>query len=182
MPGYVGRAVPFVELRIDTPDARGIGEILVRSPAVMSGYWGRPDEHPVDRDGWLHTGDLGRLDDKGRLFVVDRLKDVIIRGGEKVAAPHVEECLRGHPGVAEVAVVGLPHGDLGEEVAAAVVPVPGVAVTADELLGHAERTLARYELPSAWWLRAEPLPVNLSGKVLKRQLRDSWPNREGCDP
>jgi long-chain acyl-CoA synthetase len=177
-PHSVGRPLPVVELRIEAPDADGAGEILARAPHVMTGYWGRPDDPAVDGDGWLHTGDIGRLDAEGHLYVLDRGKDVVIRGGENVTGPHVEDRLLAHPDVIEAAVLGLAHPDLGEEVAAAVVVRPGSALTAAHLRDWAAAALAHYEVPSRWWLRTDPLPTNAVGKVLKRVLRDAWPGAE----
>jgi long-chain acyl-CoA synthetase len=165
-----------VELRIDCPDADGTGEILARAPHVMSGYWGEPGHPALDADGWLHTGDIGRIDAEGYLYVLDRCKDVVIRGGENVNGPHVENELLAHPAVLEAAVFGLPHPDLGEEVAAVVVVRPGLEVTAEQLRAHAASTLAHFEVPSIWWIRTEPLPTNVVGKVLKRELRAGWPS------
>jgi long-chain acyl-CoA synthetase len=179
-PGTVGRPLPVVEVRLAPTgepeyDTLG-GEILVRSPSVMSGYWGGPDvEQVVDAHGWLHTGDLGRLDGDGWLYLVGRKKDVIIRGGENVASAHVESRLRAHPDVAEVAVVGLPHADLGEEVAAVVVPRAGARPEPAGLAAFAAQELARFAVPSRWWVRTEPLPTNAVGKVLKRTLVSDWP-------
>jgi long-chain acyl-CoA synthetase len=178
-PHSVGRPLPVVELRIAEPDASGVGEILARSPTVMSGYWGAPDDPILDAAGWLRTGDVGRIDTDGYLYVLDRTKDVIIRGGENIAGPHVEDRLLAHEAVADVAVVGLPHPDLGEEVAAAVVLQPGRQVTTEELAAHAAAGLAHFEVPSTWWIRSEPLPVNAVGKVLKRELRATWPRPDG---
>lgn len=172
-PDSVGRPLPVVEVQIADPDPEGVGEILVRSPAVMNGYWGRPDDATVDAQGWLRTGDLGRVAD-GLLFLVDRSKDLVIRGGENVASVHVEARLLSHPAVSEAAVVGLPHPDLGEEVGAVVVVRPGCAVGAEELRGHARRTLAPFEVPTRWWFREAPLPTSAVGKVLKRDLRRAW--------
>lgn len=173
-PGSSGPALPTVELSIADPDESGAGEVLARSPANMSGYWGLTDDATIDTGGWLHTGDVGRLED-GHLILVGRSKDVIIRGGENVAAPHVESCLLTHPDVAEVAVVGLAHDDLGEEVAAAVALRPGCSLGADELATWAEGQLAAFAVPTAWWIRNEPLPVTASGKVDKHSLRSHWP-------
>jgi long-chain acyl-CoA synthetase len=122
---------------------------------------------------------VGRIDTDGYLYVLDRTKDVIIRGGENIAGPHVEDRLLAHEAVADVAVVGLPHPDLGEEVAAAVVLQPGRQVTTKELAAHAAAGLAHFEVPSTWWIRSEPLPVNAVGKVLKRELRATWPRPDG---
>lgn len=173
-PGCVGRPLPVAEIRIANPDANGVGEILARTPSATIGYLG--DDKPVaDAEGWIASGDLGRFDDEGRLYIVGRSKDMIIRGGENVASVHVESCLRTHPKVAEVAVVALPHADLGEEVGAAVVIKPGEQVTAEELHTHAVARLARFEVPSRWWLRHDPLPTNATGKVLKREVVAQWP-------
>src|SRR5581483_3801317 len=119
-PGSVGRIMPVVEVDCGGPDGLGPGELLVRTPGVMHGYWNHPADDGIDADGWLHTGDLARVSD-GHLYITGRVKDIIIRGGENVSATHVESRLLAHPGVREAAVVGLPHPDLGEEVAAAVV-------------------------------------------------------------
>jgi long-chain acyl-CoA synthetase len=164
-----------VELRIDSLVSDGAGEILARAPHAMSGYYGQPDDPVLDRDGWLHTGDIGRIDHDGYLYVLDRCKDVVIRGGENVTGPHVEDHLLTHPDVSEVAVIGLPHPDLGEEVAAVVVVRPGSLVTGEALRAHAASRLAHFEVPTRWWIRTESLPTNAVGKVLKRQLRAQWP-------
>jgi long-chain acyl-CoA synthetase len=173
-PGTSGRPLPLVELSIDRPDDDGVGEILVRTPGQMLGYWDDAADSPIDRDGFLHTGDLGRVDD-GLLWVVGRSKDVVIRGGENIAAPRVEAVVLEHPDVAEVAVVGLPHSEWGEEVAAAVVIRAGAAPTTDALRNFASARLAHFEVPAHWWLRQEPLPVNDAGKVDKRALKAAWP-------
>jgi long-chain acyl-CoA synthetase len=178
-PGTVGRLLPTVEARIEDPDADGVGELLVRTPGVMRGYWG-PDgsDGVLTPDRWLRTGDLARLDGGDLLSIVGRSKDVVIRGGENVAATRVEERLLEHPAVAEAMVVGLPHPDLGEEVSAAVVLHPGHEgdVDAGVLARFAAGTLAYFEVPTAWWFRG-PLPVNASGKPLKRQVLEEWKNR-----
>jgi long-chain acyl-CoA synthetase len=175
-PDSSGPPLPVVELRIDRPDAEGVGEVVARSPTNMSGYWGLPEDSTVDEDGWLYTGDLGRLKD-GHLVLVGRAKDIIIRGGENVAAAYVEACLLQHPSLLEVAVVGLPHPDLGEEVGAAVVLRPGATETPAQLAIWASERISHFAVPSAWWLRSEPLPVNASGKVTKTDLRAAWPDR-----
>jgi steroid-24-oyl-CoA synthetase len=172
-PWSSGRPLPVVELRIAQADGDGVGEVTLRSPTVMSGYWNRPGESPVDPDGWLRTGDLGRLEN-GELVLVGRAKDVIIRGGENVAAAHVEGCLLRHPAVAQVAVVGLPHPDLGEEVGAVVVVRAGNEPAQEELERFAARQLGRFEVPTAWWLRRDPLPENATGKVEKAKLAADW--------
>jgi long-chain acyl-CoA synthetase len=173
-PGCVGNPLPTVEVRIRKPDADGVGEIVVRTPTATSGYLA--DRTPiVDADGWLWTGDLGHVAADGRLYVTGRSKDTIIRGGENIACAHVEQVLLGHPEVLEAAAVPLAHPDLGEEVGAAVVLRTGSMVDAQELIAHASAQLARFEVPTRWWLSQRPLPVNASGKVLKRELIAHWP-------
>ncbi len=176
-PGTVGRPLPVVELRLDEsvhPDS-GAGEVLVRSPSAMSRYWAADADDTVDFDGWVHTGDIGRFDSDGYLYIVDRSKDVIIRGGENVASAHVEACLLEHPQVREAAVIGVPNDELGEEVGAVVV-VDGDGEAPDDaaLRAHAMRTLAHFEIPTHWWQRHEPLPVNAIGKVDKNAVKKQY--------
>ena len=166
--------MPVAELRIDEPDDDGVGEILARSTTVMEGYWGIPDDPILTPDGWLRSGDLGRLDDDGFLTVTGRLKDMIIRGGENIAPAHIEAYLLEHPDVREVAVIGLPHSDLGEEVCAVVALVPESNVTTGELGEFVRGRLAHFEVPTRWWLHDGELPKNDSGKILKRTLREQW--------
>jgi long-chain acyl-CoA synthetase len=177
-PGAVGKPLKVVALRIDDPDEQGCGEILVRSPSVMLGYWPDPeqpdDAGPITTDRWLHTGDIGRIDEDGYLYVTDRSKDIVIRGGENIATPNVENRLMEHPAVREVAVIGLPHEYLGEEVAAVVVLAEGVQAGPDELAAFAAEQLAYFEVPTQWQIQYQALPQNATGKILKRQLRDQW--------
>jgi long-chain acyl-CoA synthetase len=173
-PGSSGRLAPVVEVRVDNPDSNGNGELLFRSPAAMDGYWGVSDDGTVGPDGWIRTGDLGHVDHEGFLYVTGRAKDVIIRGGENVAAARVESVLRMHPGVAEVAVIGLPDPDLGEIVAAIIEHRPSYRPTAAELESFAAESLARFAVPARWWIRSQPLPVNDAGKILKRHLLRDW--------
>jgi long-chain acyl-CoA synthetase len=175
-PGTVGRAMPVVELAIAEAGPDGAGEIVARSPTVMNGYWGMPDDSIVSEDGWLRTGDVGRIDEEGYLYVVGRIKDVVIRGGENIACANVEAAIATHPAVAEVAVVGLSEPEYGEEVAAAVVVRAGMSVDADGLRDHVADRLAYFERPTRWWLRREPLPTNATGKVVKAALRCAWPD------
>jgi long-chain acyl-CoA synthetase len=174
-PRTVGMALPVVELRIANAGADGVGEILARSPTVMNGYWGITDHAAVTADGWLCTGDLGRLDHDGYLYVVGRSKDVVIRGGENIACANVEAAIAMHPAVAEVAVVGLPEPEYGEEVGAVVVLRPGHVVDDEELRRHTAERLAYFEVPTRWWFRDAPLPTNATGKVVKRELKEEWP-------
>jgi acyl-CoA synthetase (AMP-forming)/AMP-acid ligase II len=163
-----GFPAPGVEVRLDESSA----EILVRAPQVMAGYWEDPDASGrALAGGWLHTGDVGRLDPDGLLTVVDRLKDVIVSGGENVASREVEAVLHSHPGVADVAVIGLPDPRWGERVAAVVVRRAGAPVTAEELVALARSHLAGFKAPRAVEF-VDELPRNAAGKVLKQQLRD----------
>lgn len=188
-PGTVGRPLATAEVRIDSPDETGAGEVLVRSPSVMLGYWTGADagaehggdDNPVTPDRWLRTGDIGRLDADGYLYITDRTKDIVIRGGENIATPHVESRLLEHPAVKEAAVVGLPHPSLGEELGAVVVLHDDAGVVAGDLAEFAREALAYFEVPTKWWFRVGPLPQNTTGKVLKRQLRNDWIDRRGSD-
>jgi long-chain acyl-CoA synthetase len=173
-PGTSGRPLAVVELRIDQPDDRGVGEILVRTPGQMLGYWGDAETGVIDAEGFVHTGDLGRLDE-GLLHLTGRSKDIVIRGGENIAAPHVEAMLLEHPGVSSVAVVGLHHAELGEEVGAAVVARRGSTLDAESLAAFLSGRLAHFEIPTRWWLWTDQLPANDAGKVDKRRLRETWP-------
>jgi long-chain acyl-CoA synthetase len=180
-PGTVGKPLDIVAIRIDEPDETGAGEVLIRCPGVMLGYWRAAsdngvsfDHGPISDDRWLRTGDVGTLDDEGYLYITDRSKDIVIRGGENIASPHVESCLLAHPDVREVAVFGLPEDTLGEEVAAAVVLHSGATVTAEALADFVSSQLAYFEVPTKWKFHAVPLPQNATGKILKRQLRQEW--------
>jgi len=179
-----GAMVPLetVDVRIDAPDEAGVGEILVRAPTVMEGYLGVADtDQPVAADGWLHTGDLGVLRD-GRLRVVGRLKDVVIRGGENVSAAQVEGALRDHPEVADAAVVGLEHPTWGEEVAAAVQLVADAHVTEADLRHFTSERVAHYAVPTRWMLSSAPLPITDTGKVAKPAIIDAFNARAGGGP
>jgi acyl-CoA synthetase (AMP-forming)/AMP-acid ligase II len=169
-PGTVGRPYPAVELRIADRADGGVGEILVRSPTVMIGYFGIDDD-TVDVDGWLHTGDLGRLDEDGYLFLNGRSKDIVIRGGENIACAHVEQALAEHPDVVEAAVFGVPHDDLGEELAAVVVVRAAGALGEGDLRDHLRSRLAYFEIPSVWSVRSAPLPTLAGEKIDTRTLR-----------
>jgi long-chain acyl-CoA synthetase len=175
--GSTGPPLPGVELRIEEEDHNEVqpgqaGEIVARSPGIMQGYHNLPDvTEDTLRHGWLHTGDMGYLDEDGYLFVTDRKKDLIIRGGFNVYPRDVEDLLLEHPGVGEAAVVGKPDERMGEEVVAFVVKTPGQEPTEDELLAYAEERLAKYKRPKE--IRFVPmLPKSPIGKVLKRDLRD----------
>jgi long-chain acyl-CoA synthetase len=172
-PGCVGRPLPTVEVSTN-PSDDGQGELLVRSPTVMNGFWGEPGP-PTDDEGWLHTGDLGRVDSDGYVYVTGRSKDVIIRGGENVAAAQVEAWLNAQPEVAAAAVVGLAHRDLGEEVAGALLLRPGFTISEAELHERGRLALPAFAVPTRWWFSTEPLPTNDIGKTDKRRLAAIWP-------
>ncbi len=153
------------------PDVRG--ELWIKGPHVVRGYWNRPLETAeVFTKGWLHSGDIARLDTENFIYIVDRAKDMIIRGGENIYSVQVEAALFEHPAVADCAVIGVPEPTLGEEVGAVVVLRPGAKVGAEELSLHVRNRLAAFMVPTHVWFRHEPLPRNPAGKVLKRQLRD----------
>lgn len=176
-PDSVGVAVPTTELKIADPDGRAlavgaVGEIWAKGSNVISGYWNRPEVNSeAFVDGFFRTGDVGYLDSDGFLYITDRAKDVVIRGGENVYCVEVENVLGAHPNVVEVAVIGVPHDELGEEVKAVVVIETGHEVTADELSAYASEHLAQYKVPSQWEFRTDLLPRNPSGKVMKPTLR-----------
>jgi len=175
--GSAGRAAPHCELRVVDGDGAEVprgtaGEIVVRGDHVMPGYWRRPQESAaVLRDGWLHTGDVGRIDDRGYVFVVDRIKDVIVSGGENVYSVEVENALLVHPAVAVCAAIGLADDQWGERVHALVVLAPEASVTSDELREFCRRRLAGYKVPRTIEFVAA-LPLSAAGKVLKRRLRE----------
>ena len=185
-PDSVGTAVPVTDVAVVPEDFEGAepsadlphgpevtGELWVRGPQVVRGYWNRPEETAlVFTNGWLHTGDVARIDDDGFIYIVDRSKDVIIRGGENVYSVEVEAALFEHPDVADCAVIGLPHPTLGEEVGAVVIARDGRSIAEEDLREHVAAKLARYNVPTRIWFRDGHLPRNPAGKVLKRQLRD----------
>jgi long-chain acyl-CoA synthetase len=147
-----------------------VGEIAIHGPNVMKGYWRRPEATAeAVRDGWFHTGDMARVDSDGYFYIVDRKKDMIIRGGYNVYPREIEEVLYEHPAVAEAAVIGLPHPALGEEVAAAVALKPGAAVTAEELRDYVKGQVAAYKYPRHVWF-VDVLPKGPTGKIVKREI------------
>ena len=177
-PGTVGPAVEGVRVRcVDTEDndvpVGEIGEIVIAGDAVMSGYWNRPDAtQEAIRDGWFHSGDLGRMDEDGFVSIVDRTKDMIIRGGYNVYPREIEEVLYEHPAVAEAAVVGVPHETHGEEVCAYVVLAEGQSATPEEIQEHVKQQVAAYKYPRTVRI-IEALPKGATGKILKRELREA---------
>jgi long-chain acyl-CoA synthetase len=173
-PGSIGKPVEGIEIKIvgddrdDIPQGE-IGEIAIKGTNVMREYWNKPEETDGDLlDGWFHTGDLGHVDEDGYVFIDDRKKDMIIRGGENVYPREIEEVLYQHDGIREAAVVGVGHERLGEEVGAAVVPKKD-SLSADEIQEFAREKLARYKVPTKIWFLDE-LPKGPTGKILKREL------------
>jgi acyl-CoA synthetase (AMP-forming)/AMP-acid ligase II len=174
-----GKKLPGVQLRVvgangeDLP-ARQVGEILCRSPLVMKGYWNQPEETARARDGeWFRTGDAGYLDEDGYLYIYDRVKDMIVSGGENVYPAEVESALYGHPAIADVAVIGVPDERWGEAVKAVVVLKPGAVAGADEIIAYARERIAGYKLPKSVDF-TDAMPRTPSGKILKRQLREPY--------
>jgi len=174
-PGSIGSPVPGVEFRIvddagnDVPDGDP-GEIVIRGHNVMKGYWGKPEATSAAiKDGWFHSGDVARRDEDGFYFIVDRKKDMIIRGGYNVYPREIEEVLYEHPAVAEAAVIGMPHAELGEEVAAVVALKPGGSATPDELRDYVKGKVAAYKYPRRVEI-VDALPKGPTGKILKREI------------
>ncbi len=177
-----GRAAPHAEVRVVDPagaqvPAGTVGEIIVRGGHVMLGYLNKPQETEAAlRDGWMHTGDGGYLDERGYLYVVDRLKDMIISGGENVYSAEVENAIAAHPAVAQCAVIGVPDPDWGERVHAVIVVRQDATVTLDGLRDHVRARIAGYKAPRSLEI-VDALPVSGAGKILKRELRKKhWPD------
>ena len=172
-PETVGFAAPVVDLDLYEPDKEtGVGELLVRGPNVVRGYWNKPEATAeAFVDGWLHTGDMARIDAEGFVQIVDRKKDMICRGGENVYCVEVENALAAHPAVFEVAVIGVPDEVMGEKVGAVLVPRPGQHLDADNVLSFALKHLADFKVPQYLSIRTDPLPRNPGGKILKAKLR-----------
>ncbi len=178
-PTSTGRQVPVMDLKVTDPLGNDLpqgetGEIWFRGPMLIRGYWNRP-EATADTivDGWLRSGDIGRVDDEGFVYVSDRAKDMILRGGENIYCAEVEAAIYEHPSVYEAAVYGIPHERLGEELACHVMVKPGATLDAGELQRFVGERLANFKVPTAVTIVTEQLPRNASGKILKRELRDS---------
>ena len=173
-PETVGFAAPPVEVDLLDPDpVSGVGELLIRGQNIVAGYWNKPEKTAETFvDGWLHTGDLARIDEDGFVQIVDRLKDMICRGGENVYCVEVENVLAQHPAVFEVAVLGVPDEMMGEKVGAVVVPLPGSEPDPREIRTFVKERIADYNAPQYVCFRSEPLPRNPAGKVLKPVLRN----------
>ena len=173
----VGFPAPVCDVRVETFGSQVVGELLVRGPNVVPGYWANPDGTArAFIDGWLHTGDLARIDDEGLIYIVDRVKDMINRGGENVYCVEVENALAGAPGVYEAAVVGVPDEMMGEKVGAVLVPAPGATIDVEAVLAYLRGQIADFKVPQYVVVRSDLLPRNAGGKLLKRRIRDetSW--------
>ncbi|HTN79641.1 MAG TPA: class I adenylate-forming enzyme family protein [Acidimicrobiales bacterium] len=176
-PDSVGVPVAVCDVKVVDEDGNSlpegsVGELWIKGPNVVKGYFNKPEPTEASfTDGWLHSGDVARLDDEGFVFIVDRAKDMVIRGGENVYCVEVEAALFEHPAVADAAVIGIPHQVLGEEVGAVVTLAHGKTVSEDELKAHVAERLAAFKVPVRIWFRDEPLPRNPAGKILKRDLR-----------
>ena len=187
-PTSVGPPVPVCEVEVVDDQGRALplgeaGELWIRGPNIIKGYWNKPEATAAAiTDGWLHSGDVARLDEEGFIYLVDRKKDIVIRGGENVYCVEVEAALCEHPEVLDAAVFGVPHRVLGEEVAAAVKVRSGSALTEDELRAHAAALLARFKVPVRVSIRQEDFPRNPNGKILKSELREAMAAELRLDP
>ncbi|SNR80561.1 class I adenylate-forming enzyme family protein [Actinomadura mexicana] len=182
-PESVGPPVAVCDVRVVGPAGEElptgeVGELLIKGPNVIKGYWNKPEATAAAFvDGWFHSGDLARLDADGFVYIVDRAKDMLIRGGENIYCAEVEAALYEHPAVADCAVIGVPHQALGEEVGAVVVPRPGAAVSGRELREFLTGRIAAFKVPAHVWFREQGLPRNPGGKILKTRLREELLDR-----
>ena len=176
--GHVPTIVMDVEIRGDDDLAVATnehGEIWMKSPTLIRGYWNKPEATAETiQKGWLRSGDVGRIDEDGFLYVEDRAKDMVLRAGENVYSAEVEAAIYDHPAVFEAAVFGVPHERLGEEVACVVVLRPGATLDADELRAHVASRIAAFKVPTLVAFSKDPLPRNPAGKFLKRELRATF--------
>lgn len=185
-PASCGRAMPTFDVKVVGDDGQALppgqpGELWVKGASVIKGYINRPEATAESiTDGWLHTGDVAYLDKEGFIYLVDRKKDMVLRGGENIYCAEVESTLHQHPGVAECSVFGVPDARLGEEVAAAVVLRPGEMLTPQALREHCATLIARHKIPRYIWILDQPLPRNANGKFLKRELRETLKTEEAA--
>jgi long-chain acyl-CoA synthetase len=174
-PGSIGVPVGGTKFRLVDDEGNEVGpgergEVVMRGPFVMKEYWNKPEAtEQVMTGGWFHTGDIGEVDDDGYYFIVDRKKELVIRGGYNVYPREIEEVLYTHPAVREAAVLGIPHDELGEEVAAAVSLKDGADATPDEIRAFVKERVAAYKYPRVIWIE-EDLPKTPTGKILKREI------------
>ncbi len=179
-PNRAGTVSPIVDVITTDEDGNELprgetGEIWVKSPAVIREYWNKPEANASTfRDGWLATGDIGYVDGENFLFLVDRAKDMVIRGGENIYPVEIEACIHDHPAVHEVTAFGVPHDTLGEELAVAITTKPGQTLSADDIRSFVRERLAGFKVPSHVWLCEQPLPRNATGKILKKQVREQY--------
>ena len=179
-PESVGRPLPVCEVKVVDSDGNELpsgelGELWVRGPNVVRGYWNKPEATAESfTDGWFHTGDVGKIDSEGYVYIVDRIKDMIIRGGENVYCAEVEAAFMDHPAVKNACVFGTPHEILGEEVAVVVELRPAEIIDEDALLGFVAGRIAKFKIPVRLWLHTEPLPVGATGKVQKKELKEYY--------
>jgi acyl-CoA synthetase (AMP-forming)/AMP-acid ligase II len=176
----IGSEVRIVDENDETLPAGTVGQLLVRGDNVMQGYWKRPEETAAAlKGGWLHTGDLATMDEEGRLYIVDRLKDMIITGGENVYPTEVEQIIYQLPDIIECAVVGLPDEKWGERVHAVVRCKPGSKLTEQDLVAHCRNFLGGYKCPRGVTFRDEPMPLTGPGKIRKTEIRATLKREAG---
>ena len=180
-----GQAIPCVEIKIADKEGKSlplgeIGEIAVRGPNAMKGYWNKPEETAVSmRDGWIHTGDAGYMDEDGFVFLVDRVKDMIVSGGENVYSAEVENAVNNHPAVQQVVVIGIPSDEWGEQVHAEIILKEGMTATAADIIATTKEYIANYKCPRSISFRTDPFPLTGAGKILKRDIRKPyWEGKE----
>jgi acyl-CoA synthetase (AMP-forming)/AMP-acid ligase II len=172
-----GTPLPLIDIKLIDPQGREVGvgevgEVVVRSPSLFTGYWNQPDATAaVLKDGWYRTGDAGRCDTEGLFYLVDRVKDMIVTGGENVYSAEVEQALQKHPAVKMCAVIGLPDAKWGERVVAIIQAADGFVPTQDDLIAHCRPLIAGYKIPKEVRF-VEAFPMTATGKVLKRIVRD----------
>jgi long-chain acyl-CoA synthetase len=175
-PGSIGTPIEGVEMRVvdgdRKPVAQGeVGEVAIRGHNIMKGYWRKPDAtaDAIDSEGWFYTGDMARVDEDGYFYIVDRKKDLIIRGGYNVYPREIEEVIYEHPAVHEAAVIGIPHAELGEEVGAAIALNEGAEASPEEIRNYVKGQVAAYKYPRVVWI-VDELPKGPTGKILKREI------------
>jgi len=179
-PDSVGRPLPVYDIKVVDSQGReqpvgAVGELSVKGPQVVKGYWNKPEATAESfTEGWFHTGDIGKIDEEGFVYILDRIKDMIIRGGENVYCSEVEGALLEHPAVKAACVFGTPHNTLGEEVAAAVELNSTRTASEQELMDFVAKKLAKFKVPVKIWFRSEPFPLGATGKVQKREVRQSY--------
>ncbi|RMG76812.1 MAG: long-chain-fatty-acid--CoA ligase [Bacteroidetes bacterium] len=180
-----GQAIPCAEIRIVNEKGEEVplgevGEITVRGPQAMLGYWNKPEETAKSlRNGWVHTGDAGYMDEDGFVFLVDRVKDMIVSGGENVYSAEVENAIMNHPAVEQAVVIGIPSEEWGEQVHAEIILKPGQTATAEEIIAKTREYIAGYKCPRSITFRTEPFPLSGAGKILKRNIREPyWAGKE----